>query len=315
MLPNLAHVEFLATHSGPFHADDVCALAVLRTLAPKAHIVRTRDTDTLNAIATSAIIFDVGGAYNPAEGLFDHHQKGRPLREGTDVPYSSFGLIWKHYGADFVQTILDLDADTAQTVANTLDKTLVMDIDAVDNGTLQNGQEPLLHPQSLPALLVNMRPDFDTANDRSYFSAFQQAGDLALTIITAQARSVAAKLRSEKIVEDAIAQRRDPRFIELPCSMNYDDAIHRLGADDILFVINPSGETWQVNTVAQDLGSYGARQDLPAAWAGLRDKDMQKETGVKDAVFCHLARFIAAAKSRDGALELLNLALEEMDRK
>lgn len=313
MRADLTYVKNLATHSGPFHADDVCALAVLRVLAPQAQIVRTRDTNLLEQISDTSIIFDVGGLYDPENRVFDHHQKERLVRDNTSVPYSSFGLIWKHYGADFIEKILDTDTSTAQLVADTLDKTLVLDIDGVDNGTLLPGQEPLLHPQSLPALLVNMRPDFDQTSDDTLMAAFQKAGDLALNIITAQARTVSAKLRSDKIVEEAIQNRTDPRYIELPYSLNYDETIHRLGATDVVFVLNPSGQNWQLNTVAQSLGSYGARQDLPAEWAGLREKDLQALTDVSDAVFCHLARFIAAAKSREGAFALLNIALKELD--
>jgi uncharacterized UPF0160 family protein len=59
--------------------------------------------------------------------------------------------------------------------------------------------------------------------------------------------------------------------------------------------------------------SFDARADLPEAWAGLRDADLAAVTGVPDAGFCHNGRFIAAAKSFEGILEMARQALREVD--
>ena len=56
-------------------------------------------------------------------------------------------------------------------------------------------------------------------------------------------------------------------------------------------------------------GMFEDRMKLPAAWAGLRDEELAKVTGVPDAVFCHRALFLAVAKSKEGALALAKLAL------
>ena len=51
------------------------------------------------------------------------------------------------------------------------------------------------------------------------------------------------------------------------------------------------------------------RRDLPEGWAGLRDKELARVTGVSDAVFAHRNRFMAVAKSKEGAIALAKLAL------
>jgi uncharacterized UPF0160 family protein len=56
--------------------------------------------------------------------------------------------------------------------------------------------------------------------------------------------------------------------------------------------------------------SFINRKDLPFSWSGLRDEEFQKVTGVSDAVFCHRALFLAVAKSKEGAIKLAQLALE-----
>jgi len=42
----------------------------------------------------------------------------------------------------------------------------------------------------------------------------------------------------------------------------------------------------------------------------LQDEELQKVSGVSDAVFCHRALFMVVAKSRAGAIQLAELALE-----
>ena len=52
------------------------------------------------------------------------------------------------------------------------------------------------------------------------------------------------------------------------------------------------------------------RKDLPAEWAGLRDAELARVTGVADAVFCHRNRFMAVARTKEGAVALAKLALK-----
>ncbi|RZA12254.1 MAG: MYG1 family protein, partial [Proteobacteria bacterium] len=93
-------IAHLVTHSGGFHADEVLSSVVLTRLFPQAQLVRSRARDWLTP-APNRIIYDVGGAYDAAANIFDHHQRGAPSREDGQ-PYSSFGLVWRHYGRDYL---------------------------------------------------------------------------------------------------------------------------------------------------------------------------------------------------------------------
>ena len=101
---DLSEIKYLVTHSGYFHADDVCAAAVLQTIMPEAGIVRTRDASLIRAYEKQAITFDVGGRCDPAAGYFDHHMSGARER-AYGVVYSSFGLIWQAYGRDYLRAL------------------------------------------------------------------------------------------------------------------------------------------------------------------------------------------------------------------
>ena len=66
----------VVTHSGPFHADEVFAYALLRVfLGDELELVRTREPAI---IARADIAIDVGGEYDASRGRFDHHQQSYP---------------------------------------------------------------------------------------------------------------------------------------------------------------------------------------------------------------------------------------------
>jgi uncharacterized UPF0160 family protein len=64
-----------------------------------------------------------------------------------------------------------------------------------------------------------------------------------------------------------------------------------------------------IDTMPPEPGSFEQRLALPESWAGLQAEELANETGVADAVFVHVRRFVGAAKSRAGAVELACKAL------
>ena len=80
---------------------------------------------------------------------------------------------------------------------------------------------------------------------------------------------------------------------------------------ELLFVIYPrtSDTLWGIRTVLEVPRTFKNRKDFPKNWAGLRDEELQKVTGVADAVFCHKGLFLAVTKSKEGAQKLAELAL------
>ena len=95
-MTNTPSITWLVTHSGGFHADELMSSVVLTRLFPAARIVRSRAAEWITPSA-NRIIYDVGGAYDAEARIFDHHQRGAPLRDDGQ-PLSSFGLIWRHFG-------------------------------------------------------------------------------------------------------------------------------------------------------------------------------------------------------------------------
>lgn len=68
--------EFIVTHSGGFHADELMSSVILTKLFPNAKLIRSRDPEWITP-NHDRIIYDVGGAYDHTARIYDHHQRGR----------------------------------------------------------------------------------------------------------------------------------------------------------------------------------------------------------------------------------------------
>ncbi|WHA39687.1 MYG1 family protein [Agrobacterium larrymoorei] len=301
-------VEFLVTHSGGFHADELLSSVILARLYPEARIVRSRAPEWITP-ADDRIIYDVGGAYDAAARIFDHHQRGAPLREDGQ-PYSSFGLVWKHFGREYLAAY-GIAADHIEDVHTSFDKSFVLPIDLVDNGALSPSTAGQLAGLTLPSLLETLKPTFDNREPGADDAAFHGALAIARAFVEAAIEKKAAKLRAEGMVLKAIEATGQGRVLELPLGMPFRPAIVKAGANHLLFVVHPRDKDWCVTGIRRAEEGFDLRADLPASWAGLTNGDLEKASGVEGATFCHNGRFIAAAKTREAALAMAEIAVRE----
>jgi uncharacterized UPF0160 family protein len=299
---------FLVTHSGGFHADELLSSVILTRLFPQAQIVRSRDPQWITP-ADDRIIYDVGGAYDAQTAIFDHHQRGAPVREDGQ-PFSSFGLIWKHFGRDYLAA-LDIPAVHLETVHAAFDKGFVLPIDLLDNGALSPSTAGQLAGLTLPSLLETLKPAFDDRKTDADDRAFHQALAIARHFVEAGVSRHAAKLRAETLVLEAIRATGDERVLELPMGMPFRPAIIKAGAEHLLFVVHPRDKDWCVTGIRREEDGFALRADLPASWAGLTNGELEAASGVVGASFCHNGRFIAAASTREAALALAEIAVAE----
>lgn len=296
----------LFTHSGGFHADELLSSVVLTRLFPDAKLLRTRDRGLITP-AADKIIYDVGGSYDAEAQIFDHHQRPGPLRE-DDQPFSSFGLIWSHYGRAYLAA-MDVPAEDIEAIHLKFDTKFVLPIDLLDNGAMEPSMAGPLSILTLPALLGSLKPVFDDTSPTADDDAFFEALPIARSFVEAQIKNLAAKARAQSIVLDAIAKAGSSPILELPMGMPYRSALDLAEADHILFVVNPRGDDWMLGGIKLSNDTFEQRADLPAAWAGLTDAALEEASGVKGAKFCHNARFIAVADTRDAILQMTEIAV------
>ncbi len=299
-------MKLIGSHSGSFHADDACGVAILLALYPQAQVVRSREPDVW---AQCDALVDVGGQYAPDKNLFDHHQKGFGERRNNGIPYAGSGLVWRTYGTRYVKALFPgVDEVLAEAASQAVDTRLIQHCDAIDSGVTVDGPPAF----SLSGIVDTLNATWlDQSEDDD--ERFAQAVQLAAIVVRNLTRAVVAELSAEaKVRMSPVLLDGKVLLLDAP-RLPYD---HIVCSDmpDVLFVVYPEsrGVQHQVRVVPQRLGSFQARADLPAAWAGLRDADLSRVTGVVDAVFCHNGRFICGAGSKEGALKLAELAIQAL---
>lgn len=291
----------VATHNGSFHADEVFAIAALGLLPEPMEVVRTRDRDVL---AGADLRIDVGFRYDPAAGDFDHHQREFGEVRENGVSYASFGLIWREFG----ERICGGDVEVAAAV----EASLVQAVDANDTGqriyeSVIEGVRPMTVNAVIGGFNARWDEDLTEAEERGRFDA---AVVLAAGIVAREIGFAAAGCRGARIVRDAIAAAADPRVVVLPGNVPWKQVVVT-EAPAALLVVYPKRQGFGVEAVPTALGTFENRLDLPASWAGLENEDLTAATGVDDALFCHAKRFLAVARSREGAERLATLALAD----
>jgi uncharacterized UPF0160 family protein len=297
------------THGGKFHCDEVFGYAVLCLAFGRDHeLIRTRKPDI---IAAADIVWDVGGLYDETAQRFDHHQKGAPLRE-DGTPYSAAGLLWRTHGIAAVQAALKTeDQALATDIAAEIEHRMVRRIDEIDTGVSAAGPVTV-GALELAALIGDFNPTWDnpdadgpTAGD----AAFLQAAILAEGVLRRRIEAARAKFAAQAEVLAAYAAGDDKRLLILPRGMPWKNVVFAKDLP-VLFAISPaSNGNWMIDTVPPEPHSFAQRLPLPEAWAGLEGPALAAATGVEDAVFVHLRRFVGAARTRAGALAMARGAL------
>lgn len=291
----------LVTHSGSFHSDDIFATAALSIVLEKRgeqfEVIRTRDEEI---IKTADYVYDVGGVYDETTNRFDHHQIGGAGKDENGIEYSSFGLVWKKFGPDICGN---------EKIANSVRHRLVAPIDGPDNGmdiykpVFQN-----ISPYTIQSYFFSVQPAWNE-DDSNIDKIFLECVKFAKTILEREIVLARGLFEAEEKVLAIHKNTEDKRILVLDSHYPFDSIMHKI--PESLFIIYPrSDTTWGIRAIRQSPDSFENRKNLPASWAGQREEELQKVTGVSDAVFCHRALFLAVAKSKEGAIKLAQIAVE-----
>ncbi len=286
--------KLLVTHNGTFHADDIFATATLSILCDgNIKVVRTRDP---KIIAKGDFVYDVGGEHTPEQNRYDHHQVGGAGVRENGVPYSSFGLIWKHYGEKLCGGI---------DIANLVDQKIVQPIDANDNGVDTFSLKNAGGLYVIQNFLYAFRPTWKEPAE--YDKAFLKCVDFAKMLLQREIVRAQAQVEAKNIVESFYEKAQDKRIVELDAQYPWKDFI--LQYPEPLYIVSPKDGMWRIECVLKERYSFENRKSLPESWAGLRDEMLENVTGVQGASFCHNGRFLVVAKTRVAILALANKAL------
>ncbi len=285
----------ILVHDGSFHCDDVCAVAVLSLLFNgQIEIIRSREAAK---IATADYVLDVGGKYDGLH-LFDHHQES--ILRDNGVPFAAFGLVWRSFG--------EVLCGGSDRVAKIIDQELVQPCDANDNGYSFFTACDTLSPFALPDL-IHIFNNTWKEKDRKADQVFADLVEFAKGVIARKIVRTIAQIDAEVKIKKIYNESNDKKILVFDDSYPARDLLFS-DLLDVIFTVTPGNDDkWRVEGVRQQPNSYKLRKSLPKKWAGLRDEELQAVSGVSDAVFCHRNLFMAAAKSREGAILLAQKAL------
>ena len=285
------------THGGIFHADEVMATVILAKVMEGLKVCRTFKVP--EELSEDVVVYDIG------YGELDHHQKGGNGARENEVPYAACGLVWKKFGMQVVA-----DTVNPEKVWGIIDRMLIQGIDATDNGTMPR-VDYVTQTMTISAIISSFNPNWDSDADPD--EAFIKAVALAEQVFDNCLERAKGLVKADFIVEQAI-EKSEGHIMILDQFVPWDNPLlnsQNAKAADIQFVVFPSnrgGYNWQC--VPDALGSFGQRKQVPESWRGLRTEELQKETGVATASFCHPAGFIGGADTLADAIALAKLAIE-----
>ena len=289
-------------HSEPNHADDVLCVALLQREYGKDNVsvLRTREIDKLK---TCDYILDVGGKDEIVknadgeivQGWLDHHQKDSGYEENGVKKAACSKLV------DFLYE--------DEQIRKELHKILIDPVAVDDNGQdLQVGKNLL----NFVGYVIEQDWTLPPSKAKSE-QCFQTALNIVFEILNKVLERILNRDFGTNLILSALDTKKDyivleqyvPRSIWNGMLIKYNKEHEK----KIKAVVFPSTHSnWDAIMVHKRLDSFECLQNFPENWCGLRDEELEQESGIKGAVFCHTAGFFWESTTKESAI----LAVEKV---
>eukprot|EP00826_Nyctotherus_ovalis_P035264 TRINITY_DN3015_c0_g2_i2.p1 TRINITY_DN3015_c0_g2~~TRINITY_DN3015_c0_g2_i2.p1 ORF type:complete len:400 (+),score=56.62 TRINITY_DN3015_c0_g2_i2:78-1202(+) len=316
----LEKINFVATHSGNFHCDEVMATIILKyaDLLDEGVVVRSRDEEILKE---AKIVYDVGNKLDPHKFLFDHHMIDfkETFSPNHSVKLSSCGLIYKYHGRGAIENILlawkvQSPKYIDYTYYNVYDN-LIMTIDAIDNGVDQYPSSPAPHFNISTDLKVrigrlNSSPINLDANTR-----FKIALDICEEELLWQVFiSVKEYSKSLKVVRKAYKERYTLHPSGRLIKLNYNsndvrllDVVESESSDEkVMFIIDGDKELYSIYGILVKPDEY--RLLLNEKLRGLQKEELEKV--VPDGILVSADGFFGSGKTLASVLKMAEMSIK-----
>ncbi|CAG5103733.1 Similar to MYG1: MYG1 exonuclease (Bos taurus), partial [Cotesia congregata] len=276
----------IGTHDGCFHCDEALACFMLKQLP-----------EYKNA------------TYDPSKHRYDHHMRefketANSVLKRDDCPWdiklSSAGLVYCHFGHRILKQMLPEvieDADIHIIFKRVYDS-LIKEVDAIDNGVPMFDAEPKYRiVTNLSARVARLNPEWNSQgldSDGQFAKAVELCGEEFRYFVESSAR---IWLPAREYVRQALEKRFevDPsgEIFELQTSVPWKDHFFELEksmniSPPIKYVIFKDNKEW----------------------AGLRDEELTRVSGIDGCIFVHTVRFIGGNETREGALAMAQKSLK-----
>jgi uncharacterized UPF0160 family protein len=292
----------IITHNANFHADDVFATATIQMYLDKIgeryKIIRTRDEEI---IEKGDFVLDVGGIYDEDANKFDHHQESFKEVGLHNIPYSSFGLVWKQYGKELCEN---------KNVWKKLTAEFVTQIDATDNGVdIATPKIEGLLPVLPNEIISSWMPPYSLRTEETLYEGFLEAVEFAKGFLERQIAKEKSKEEMRDEFEHALKGKKNIfktdslQALVLPKPLPWRDFLD--SENDFEFIISERDDgKWMAQAVPVNKNSMKAKV-VKKSWAGLRGQELCDKVGVPDLVFYHKTGYILVAETKEAIVETL----------
>ena len=292
----------MAVHNGTFHADVVFGVALMQSIYNDLEVIRTRDEELLK---TCDVVSDVGN------GKYDHHHVGKETRE-NGIPYCGFGLLWRDFGISYINSQFPQLTSTKEQeeVSKKVDTIFIQQIDANDNGVdVMTSEVPIM---TISDVIKTYIPA--GGSETEIEEAFFEAVEFAKKILYRVTKKYVDSYEHYRMVKHEIETQniKESHILVLEKTVPWKDTVLEVDKnEDILYVVyqDVTG-LWCTQTVLKEATSFAARKNLPKTWGGLNNDELSNHTGIDNCTFCHPALFICGNKTKEGAIAMAKMAVE-----
>ncbi|MGE3954640.1 MAG: MYG1 family protein [Parachlamydiales bacterium] len=271
-------------HDGPFHADEVTAVALLLLTdrVDRDRIHRSRDPEVLDECE---YVCDVGGTYDPAQKRFDHHQVD--YRGGLSSAGMVLEFLWREGALE-------------KEEYHFLRENLMDGVDLHDNGRIQ----PIPGVMTFSVVVANFMPVSYDATP----SEIEEGFWAALHFVRGHLERMLGRHRYgvECRQQVAEAMKGGAEILIFDKKIPWLESFFALGGEGhpAKLVVMPANPHWKLRGIPPNMAErMSVRVPMPEKWAGLLEGDLGKVCPIKGAVFCHKGRFVSVWETKEAALE------------
>lgn len=313
----------IQTHDKRFHVDDVAAISILGTYYNNhgitIHLVRSRDAGLMS---TSDILVDVGSIYDPDTHRYDHHQKScdEVFGDGFEVQLSSVGMIWKHFGKEFLKMYieskgLNIDNDQLDSLWKEVYVKCIQEIDGRDNGIVPiNGGVRNYHEYMNLGSIISAMNTENTDDDDGQLNAFQKAVELFGKVFEIKLETIVRNYfkyqEDYKIVVDLYNNTNNQYLILYVKIHTIHKCLNQIDHEGrIKFIVHYDSKDNQVT-----IRTRSRKDDFYSPMVPIVTFSEAVDKLNDEVVFIHNNLFIGKTKTLEGAIKLIQLSLDKNQR-
>ena len=169
---------------------------------------------------------------------------------------------------------------------------------------------------SVSTMIDLLNPNWDEEQDVD--GAFLKAVKFAQEILSRKIKRTVATMKAKSRISELIELCSGgvlvmPEFIGGNWIVNVLSDSNPKAADFYYGVFPGLNKEWVVQAIPPTLNRMrDKKKPFPKAWCGLSGQELVKVTGIETAIFCHRNGFIASAETKEDAIRMANLAINEV---